>query len=448
MSLFIGALPSWAFAYLLNSIWQVPLIFIGAWLAAHLARPAGPRLEHRVWVGALLAEIVLPACQFDLITLGRQAWAFIAWGSAGGSGHTRVLFGPGVVSGSGLLRLPVPVLAAIAIVYGCTLLYFAGRLGWGLWKTHIILRSAKHLKLPGDIQTKFDRHSRRLGSTAQKAEIQFAVSPAIYGPVTIGILDRVLLLRPGFLESVTESDLDAVLAHEFAHMERRDFAKNLLYEFLSLPVAYHPLLWLTRSRLAETREMVCDEMAAVTGRDNYARALLRLASMLADRSPAANLHAIGIFDANIFERRVMNLTQKRMELPNRHRIAIAAACVAVALATGASAVALRLEVSAAQDQSQPPKKIHVKAESMKLVTEVDPVYPEEAKKAGIQGSVILDAIVGKDGAPEHLAVQTGPKELQQSALDAVRQWRWEPFLLNGDPIEVETTVTVVYKLDK
>ena len=71
-----------------------------------------------------------------------------------------------------------------------------------------------------------------------------------------------MLVPPGFLEGVAPDDLDALLAHEFAHMERRDFAKNILYGLLSIPASHHPLLWLTRARLAESRELVCDAQAA------------------------------------------------------------------------------------------------------------------------------------------------------------------------------------------
>ena len=71
--------------------------------------------------------------------------------------------------------------------------------------------------------------------------------------------------------------------------------------------------------------MVCDAMAAetVAGRENYARSLLRLASLLVHGTPARTLHAIGIFDANIFERRVMNLTEKYVELRGVRRLATA-----------------------------------------------------------------------------------------------------------------------------
>jgi protein TonB len=77
-----------------------------------------------------------------------------------------------------------------------------------------------------------------------------------------------------------------------------------------------------------------------------------------------------------------------------------------------------------------------------------PKYPEAAKKARIQGKVVLSAVIGKDGTVETLSVISGPKELQQSALDSVRQWKYKPYLLNGDPVEVKTTVNVIYSLAK
>ena len=81
-----------------------------------------------------------------------------------------------------------------------------------------------------------------------------------------------------------------------------------------------------------------------------------------------------------------------------------------------------------------------------VLSQVDPVYPAEAKAAGVQGAVVLRAIVSKTGSVEHLTVVSGPPELTVSALDAVRQWMYKPFLLNGEPVEVQTTITVNYTL--
>jgi TonB family protein len=257
------------------------------------------------------------------------------------------------------------------------------------------------------------------------------------------------------LTELPEEDLHAVIAHEFAHLHRNDFLKNLVYEWLSLPVSYHPLLSRTRERLMETREMVCDDMAAaISGRDEYAHSLLRLASLLVAKRPMRTSHAIGIFDANILERRLMRLTEKPREIRGVGRFAIAAACLLLGTGTCASAVALATDtdgmVSSSGDSPNASGPHTVPAgEMMKYVlTKVPPVYPEDAKKARIQGKVVLDAIIGKDGTVENLKVVSGPDPLQQSAFDAVRQWTYKPFLVNGDPVEVKTTINVIYTLAK
>jgi protein TonB len=84
----------------------------------------------------------------------------------------------------------------------------------------------------------------------------------------------------------------------------------------------------------------------------------------------------------------------------------------------------------------------------KLLTKVQPVYPAAAKAAGVEGTVILHAIIGMEGNPLSLRVvsaQVDP-ELARAAVEAVSRWRYSPTLLNGDPIEVDTTVMVNFKL--
>jgi periplasmic protein TonB len=75
-----------------------------------------------------------------------------------------------------------------------------------------------------------------------------------------------------------------------------------------------------------------------------------------------------------------------------------------------------------------------------------PQYPAIAKAAGIRGTVVLQATISRTGSIENLRVISGPPMLQQAAIDAVRSWRYKPYLLNGDPVEVETTINVVFNL--
>jgi len=81
-----------------------------------------------------------------------------------------------------------------------------------------------------------------------------------------------------------------------------------------------------------------------------------------------------------------------------------------------------------------------------LVRKTVPVYPPIAVAARVEGTVVLQATISKSGTIENLHVAGGPAMLQQSALDAVRSWLYRPYLQNGEPVEVETTVNVVFKL--
>jgi protein TonB len=84
----------------------------------------------------------------------------------------------------------------------------------------------------------------------------------------------------------------------------------------------------------------------------------------------------------------------------------------------------------------------------KLVSMSRPVYPPEAKAARIQGVVKLNATIAKDGTIQHLEVISGHPLLAQSALEAVKQWVYQPTLLNGQPVEVITDIDVNYTLSQ
>jgi TonB family protein len=85
---------------------------------------------------------------------------------------------------------------------------------------------------------------------------------------------------------------------------------------------------------------------------------------------------------------------------------------------------------------QPPRKIK----------HVDPIYPEEARAAGIAGAVIVGIVIGVDGSVIDTEVLRSIPELDQSAIEAVVQWLFEPTLLNGEPVEVEMAVSVNFTL--
>ncbi len=81
-----------------------------------------------------------------------------------------------------------------------------------------------------------------------------------------------------------------------------------------------------------------------------------------------------------------------------------------------------------------------------LIHKIAPVYPQSALQMHVQGKVILQAVIGKDGRIQNLHSISGPKELIPAAVGAVQQWRYKPYLLMGEPVEVETQITVNFQL--
>jgi len=104
--------------------------------------------------------------------------------------------------------------------------------------------------------------------------------------------------------------------------------------------------------------------------------------------------------------------------------------------------------SAPKVQAAAPKKVNISAGVAvgMLIQKTQPTYPPIAKAARVSGTVVLQATISKQGTIENLRVISGPAMLQQAARDAVMQWRYRPYLLNNEPVEVDTTVNVIFTL--
>lgn len=98
----------------------------------------------------------------------------------------------------------------------------------------------------------------------------------------------------------------------------------------------------------------------------------------------------------------------------------------------------------------PPPTLHIFRQSTilegSLIRRVIPMYPPLARSAGVQGPVVLFAVISKAGTIDNLRVVSGHPMLVPAAIEAVRQWRYRPYILNGQPIEVETQITVNFTL--
>jgi TonB family protein len=101
------------------------------------------------------------------------------------------------------------------------------------------------------------------------------------------------------------------------------------------------------------------------------------------------------------------------------------------------------------DVTETPRVVHrTHIDPAMLVHRVEPVYPTLAKQLGRAGKVELRAVIATDGTIQSLQVVSGDPLFYQSALDAVRQWRYRPTVLNGEPVGIDTFITVIYNMQR
>jgi beta-lactamase regulating signal transducer with metallopeptidase domain len=346
-----------------NSLWEVAVIGGAGWAASMLLRRLGPKVEHVAWVATLVLAVLTP-----LLPVGRTLLALpqqngVAQPDSGG-GFVVAQVGAAVAGGG--IVLPQWMIAMVSVCYLGCVLYFAMRLAWGMYRTAAMVRRGSPVA--------FGEKAAELWSRCRQA---FAVgngvvltSHEVSGPVTAGVLRNVLLLPGGFAERCAADNLLTALAHESAHMERNDFRKNLLYEIASLLIAFHPVTWLVRSRIAQTREMICDAMATermIDGRA-YTESLLRLVTMIVPGAGVATTNAIGVFDANVLEKRIMILRTKKNHLsaPVRYSLGVLGAVVLL-IAAGAGTMAVPVAAQGSKD-----------ATSAEMVIPLDPAVRKAA----------------------------------------------------------------------
>ena len=107
-----------------------------------------------------------------------------------------------------------------------------------------------------------------------------------------------------------------------------------------------------------------------------------------------------------------------------------------------------LPVLAKAPEATPNRRMRVasRVAAANLIHDVAPIYPPEAGRERIEGTVVLMAVIGKDGAVRDVRVESGLPLLAQAAIDAVKQWRYKPYLLNGEPTEVDSQITINFTL--
>jgi len=339
--------------FILNAIWQITAITALALLCTKLLHRAPSRFSHGVWIAALGACLLIPTA--TVVLQHREA--------TGRASEATPTHQPDRAEEPSARAIPVSfhslsravsfsprILNTLLLVYGIVLLFHVVRLAWFGYQTRGVCQLAYPRPLPPALARIVEHCARSFSLPC----VSVLCTADLSGPATLGF-GRPLLLLPEtfFLDAFPEDDLFSAIAHELAHILRRDFLFNLLYQIASLPVCFHPCAALILSRIAQTRELACDEIAArmLPTTKRYATSVLHMAQSMF--TGARSNYALGLFDTNTLEERIMNILKNNDTSKKTRAVRLITVCLIGAASIGLSAFSLRLNNASRSEDLAP-----------------------------------------------------------------------------------------------
>jgi len=496
---------------LLHLCWQGTLVAGVLWCVLNVLHGRSSRLRYAAACLALGLMVALPVGTFaHLASAEYQARA--------ATGGTSMVLAPtlmmqvdaGAMSAPWTERIAAALdraLPWVLLAWFVGVVLFVARLHVGLMVARR-LRSMATSAVTAELQQMFDAMQRRLG--VERA-VRLMYSALVQVPTVIGWLRPVVLIPASCLTGLSVMQIEAILAHELAHIRRHDYLVSVLQSVIETLLFYHPAVWWVSRQVRREREYCCDEIAVAVGGDRlaYARALsaleerratmpefvlganggvltMRIRRLLGckDDSAVSQFAAYAVLTIFVVAAGSYVATMARAEVNALRLAAHAGSPMELEAATPLNTLIaepavrefqLKAPVMMAQEEapvapvSTPPTlsiqvmqtvpsdpsvqavpggpvRISGGVASGMILSKVNPVYPEIAKSAHVQGSVVLHALISKTGTVESLDVISGAEMLRASARDAVMQWKYKPYLLNGQPTEVEANITVNFSL--
>lgn len=439
--------------------------------ALKLARVRWPAAWEAAWWLVLLRLVLPPSLSspFSARTLVSSAWAWLAHRAseapAAAPVDVSVVFSPAPTASSTL-----GITWAIAVfglwASGAALTAFC--IGWRVWWHRRIAASSNAVSDPA-IVAACERWRLRL---EVRRPVVIATSDRCLSPFAAG-LARPRIFLPESVAAWPTERVEPVIAHEMAHLARWDELRILLAGVVASLHFFNPLVWIALRQLAASREQACDErvlqMRAFPA-SSYAESLLSVLR-LPVLGPVSGRALLGLASGKETIR--MRLVTILGHPARRPHLAFLLTFV-----VGVGAFLLPMGRAVTADPTPAPSPAAVPAtEAMRppatpmpsqLPTEIDgepivmigesikppvpifqgqPVYPAEARKARVVGVVILRTIIDTAGVVRDVEVARGlPMGLSEAAVDAVKQWRYNPATLDSRPVPVYLTVTVRFSL--
>ena len=397
--------PEFRYQLASTALALIVLAFAGTvlWLLPHGAAAISPE-------GGLLAPILETGAapgwwfQFRLLASPWMPWLMVAWGLGLCFRLLKV--------GSGLVWLYGPCLGAAEAA-------------------------------PAVWQGRFERLRSQAGI---RTSVRLGLSWEVDSLLVLGWLKPVVLIPAAALLALPPEALEALLAHELAHIRRGDFLANLVQTLAESILFYHPAVWWLSRCIRQEREHCCDDAAVQACGDPllYASALVGLEELRTQPKLIPDL-ALAASGGKLMSR-IQRLLRPRTIQDTATPLAALLPALLLATILGAATLSARgsdtpkVEAAASDPVDMDFKQIRVKHQPDA------PAYPPEAKAQRIQGTVVVVLVIDRQGKVQQAKALSGPEELHACAVGYAKAWEFEPAMIKGKPVSARFKLTMPFRL--
>lgn len=431
----------------LHALWELLVLGLLIWVGLVALRRQTSAFRYSFACTGLLLMVAAPLLTFSLI------------GSMPGVGADLAQ-----IEGGALLLAPLQgsrdfrdfLLQANAWVPWLAVLWSLGaaamvaRLGGGIWWLERAYRTRAH-PAPESWQGKLNRMARRMGLNRP---VRLLESLKADTPLVIGWFRPVILVPTSALLHLSTEALEAVLAHELAHIRRLDYLANLLQCCAEALLFFHPAVWWLSGRIRELREHCCDDAAVKLCGDPMMLAeglsvLERLRRPFhSDPEPA-----LAAAKGKLMSRITRLFQPQDLQAPSLRGLAMA---LVGASLLGISTLAAQKPTPTSKPAALSPQPnsdsegvVDLAFSKVRIVLQPKaPAYPAEAKAKRIQGTVVISLVIDEKGVPLTVKALEGPEALQLTAIEYAKAWRFEPAKVKGKPVKARFKLTMPFRLSE
>jgi bla regulator protein blaR1 len=290
---------------------------------------------------------------------------------------------------------------------------------------------------------------RRLEKSAgRRTALPLRLSPSSLEPGVFGILNPVLIWPERISEHLQDAHIEAILTHELEHVRRRDNLAATLHMLVEAAFWFHPVVWWVGARLVEERERACDEAVVEMGKPAsvYAESILRTCKFSVS-SPISLVSGAG--GGDLKERIVRIMRAEGAEKLGLAKKALLAAAGILAISAPVVVGILAPSSVAAANLTEAEQIYHVGGDvsAPKLIFAPAPDYTDKARKAKYQGVCVVSVVVDKEGKTRDIRVERHLEMgLDEKAVEAVRQYKFEPARRFGKPVAVQVHIEINFRV--